>query len=467
MDFIYASEITGAERDRLLVLEEDSFSDLKGVEVSTKKLSAAISAFANTAGGDLYIGISESEMMGIKTRTWRGFKDQEAANGHIQSLEALFPLGSEYSYGFLRAPGSHGLVLHIEVQKTTQISKAHGNKVYVRRGAQNLERNGKALEELRLAKGIESYEKQTVNIPLSVVTESDAIKQFVKHVVPHQDPKSFLKKQNLIRGNKPTVAAVLLFAQEPQAALPKRSGVKLYRYKTTGAPTRETLAGIPQSIEGPIHELIKKSVAQTVAMIEGIQKIGAHGLEPVKYPLETLHEIVTNAILHRDYSIAKDVLIRIFDNRVEVESPGMLPGQVTVKNILDEQFARNGVLVRLINKFPDPPNKDVGEGLNTAFNAMQKLRLKLPVIEEPENSVLVQIRHDPLASPEESVMDYLQNHSEIKNGIARQLTGITSENSMKDVFLRLAKRDLIERVPEKRGASAAWQKKAAPPPAGK
>ena len=57
-------------------------------------------------------------------------------------------------------------------------------------------------------------------------------------------------------------------------------------------------------------------------------------------------------------------------------------------------------------------------------------------------------------------MDYLQNHAQIKNGIARQLTGITSENSMKDVFLRMAKSELIERVPNKKGAAAAWQKKA-------
>jgi ATP-dependent DNA helicase RecG len=459
MDFISATEITGEERDRLLVLEEDSFADLKGVDVSTKKLSAAISAFANTAGGDLYIGISEAEFMGLKTRTWRGFKDQEAANGHIQSLEALFPLGGEYSYGFLLAPGSPGLVLHVQIQKTAQISKAHGNKVYVRRGAQNLEVKGKALEALRLAKGIESFEKQTVDVPLSVVTGSTVLKQFLKQVVPNLEPKAFLKKQHLIKGTKPTVAAILLFADEPQAVLPKRSGVKLYRYKTTGAATRETLYGAPQSIEGAIYDLIRKSVDQTVEMIEGIQKLGSSGLVQVKYPYETLHEIVTNAILHRDYSIVADVLVRVFDNRIEIESPGLLPGQVTTQNILDEQFARNGMLVRLINKFPEPPNKDVGEGLNTAFNAMQRLRLKPPVIQELENAVLVQIRHDPLASPEESVMDYLQKHSQIKNSVARQLTGITSENSMKNVFLRLKKSDLIEPVPGKRGASAAWRKK--------
>ncbi|WP_445305523.1 ATP-binding protein [Microcoleus sp. herbarium2] len=65
----------------------------------------------------------------------------------------------------------------------------------------------------------------------------------------------------------------------------------------------------------------------------------------------------------------------MFDNRIEIENLGKLPGHVTVKNILKEQYARNGAIVRIINKFPNPPNKDVGEGLNTAFQAMAKLRL--------------------------------------------------------------------------------------------
>jgi ATP-dependent DNA helicase RecG len=459
MNLIEAREITGEERDRLLALEEGTFADLKATTVSSKSLSKAMSGFANTAGGDLYIGIGEEEFFGVKARQWRGFKDQEAANGHLQSLEALFPLGAEYSYSFLKVPGSIGLVLHVAVQRTAQIARAHDKKVYVRRGAQNLEVRGPALERLRLTKGVESFERQTVDIDLSVVAESPILATFVKQVVPNLEPKAFLKKQNLVRNGKPTVAAVMLFAEEPQAALPKRSGVKLYRYKTTGEATRDALAGQPVSIEGPGVELINSAVNQTVGMVEGIQRLGPAGLEPVKYPHETLHEIVTNAILHRDYSVASDVHIRVFDNRVEVESPGLLPGQVTIKNILDEQFARNPTLVRLTNKFPNAPNKDVGEGLNTAFKAMQKLRLRPPVIEETDTSVSIQIRHDPLASPEESVMDYLHNHSEITNRVARELTSITSENSMKEVFLRLQKRGLIERVPGKLGASAAWRKK--------
>ncbi len=105
-----------------------------------------------------------------------------------------------------------------------------------------------------------------------------------------------------------------------------------------------------------------------------------------------------------------------------------------------------------------PPNKDVGEGLNTAFDAMRSLRLKAPVIEETDNSVLVTIRHEPLASPEQMVMEYIETNQEINNRTARELTGIKSENSMKNVFLRLKERGELEQIPGRLGSKAAWTK---------
>jgi ATP-dependent DNA helicase RecG len=457
---IETAQITGAQRDRLLNLEEGHFADLKGIGVSTKKLGQTVSAFANAGGGDLYVGIAETELLGTKVRNWHGFADQEAANGHLQSLEALFPLGAEYSYEFLSCPGSKGLLLHITVQRTTQIARAHNKKIYVRRGAQNLPVKGaEMLRRLELDKGIVSYESQPVSADLTILTQSAKLATFVQHVVPMQTPAVFVRKQSLARGSRPIVAGVLLFAEEPQAMLPK-SGVKLFRYRTTAPEgTRESLAGDPEAIEGTAYDVIYGAVEKTVAMVEGIQRLGPTGFEPVVYPEKTLHEIVTNAVLHRDYSMATDVQIRVFENRIEVESPGRLPGHVTTRNILKTQFSRNGVLVRLIHKFPNPPNKDVGEGLNTAFAEMQKSRLKPPVIRETENSVVVEIRHDRLASAEETVMDYLENHPDITNRLARELTGILSENTMKVIFLRMAKRNLIERVPGRtRGQNSAWRK---------
>ena len=279
-------------------------------------------------------------------------------------------------------------------------------------------------------------------------------------VVPSGEPDEWLRKQNLITDGKPTAAGVLLFSDEPQTALPKRSAIKIYQYKTKADEgSRETLAFDPITIEGCAYDQIKEAVQKTKEVVEKMKRLGEEGLEGVSYPDETLHEIITNAVLHRDYSIAADVHVRVYDNRIEIESPGRLPGHITLDNILSEQSARNPKIVRLINKFPDPPNKDVGEGLNTAFEAMKKLRLKEPEIEQREHSVIVNIRHQPLASAQDTVMEYLKTNPEITNMIARDLTGIRSENSMKNVFLALKEHGMIEPVPGKEiGPKSAWRK---------
>ena len=219
-------------------------------------------------------------------------------------------------------------------------------------------------------------------------------------------------------------------------------------FKTSeAAGFRAALAFTPETIEGCLYDQIKNTVVRVTQHIESIQKMGHRGLEHVNYPAETLHEIISNAVLHRDYSIADDVHIRIFDNRVEIQSPGKLPAHVSVKNILDERFARNGAIVRVLNKFPDPPNKDIGEGLNTAFDAMKQLGLRPPLIQEQDNSVLVTIKHETLASPEEAIMDYLEQNPFIKNKTAREITHVKADYQMKRIFGRMINAGMILAYP--------------------
>lgn len=315
------------------------------------------------------------------------------------------------------------------------------------------------MKQLEYTKGISSFESETVVVDAGIVTNSTPIIEFMLQVVPTAEPKQWLSKQQLLRNSNPTVSAILLFAEEPQSILPKRCGIKVYRYKTKNdTGSRETLAFDPLTVEGPLYQQIIAAVETTTRIIEEMKKLGDETLEGITYPQETLHEIITNSVIHRDYSLADDIHIRIFDNRVEVESPGRLPAHITVKNILEERFARNPSLVRLLNKYPNPPNKDVGEGLNTAFSAMKKLGLKTPVILEKEISVLVQIRHEPLASPEVIILSYLEDHETIRNKVARELCNISGDYIVKEMFNRLASRGLIERVPGTRTSSTAYQK---------
>ena len=458
------AEIDEEQADRLTRVEEGQYSDVKAKEISPSKLSHTISAFANTDGGDLFIGISEQLMGGnVKQRDWSGFADVEAANGHMQSFERAFPLGKDFAYEFLRCPTRPGVVLHVQVARTQNIVKAADDKPYIRRGAQNLPQGSPdELKRLEYAKGVISFEGHPVAVDRGMIIDSPITERFCGSVVPKADPEAWLKKQQLILNNLPTVGGLLLFADEPQALLPKRCGIKVYRYRTqeeTGF--RDVLDFIPITVEGCLYDQIKSAVAVTVQEIEKIKHMGAKGLEEITYPPETLHEIITNAAIHRDYSIADDIHIRIFDNRIEVQSPGRLPAHVTAKNCLDERFARNGALVRLLNKFPDPPNRDVGEGLDTAFEKMRELGLRDPIIQERDSDVLVTILHEALASPAEKVLEYLEDHPTIANKKAREITFIKDADQMKRVLQKMAENKLIERVPGTRGGGVMYQTRAA------
>ncbi len=454
-------EITDEQAELLTKVEEGQFSDAKATAISPSKLSKTISAFANTDGGDLYIGISERSVGGnFKTRYWDGFPNVEAANGHMQAFESCFPLGNEFQYEFLRSPKRMGMILHVQVSRTRSVTKSTDGTAYIRRAAQNIPQiSADEIKRLEFVKGVTSFETQPIQAAKEVITESPIIKKFLTHVIPNAEPEKWLKKQSLVVNESPTVAGVLLFSEEPQAVLPKRSGIKVYRYATQESEGfRDVLTFTPITIEGCLYDQIKKAVEVTTLETEKIPHLGIKGLEKIKYPPETLHEIITNAVIHRDYSIADDIHVRIFDNRIEVQSPGRLPAHVTKKNILNERFARNGQIVRLLNKFPDPPNRDVGEGLNTAFEKMKSLGLKEPDIEERDNDVLITIRHEPLASPEKTIMDFLEKNPTIKNKKAREITHIKDSDKMKKILREMAKRGEIEAVEGARFGSMAYKK---------
>ncbi|WP_426689746.1 ATP-binding protein [Rhodanobacter ginsengiterrae] len=449
--------ISAMEAQKILSREESHFLDFKGKAILPSRITKSISAFANADGGELFIGVEEASSV----FSWSGFERQEDANDLVQAIDAVLPLGQGCRMEFLRSEGLPGLVLHIEVLKSRAIIETSSREVYIRRSASNVPiRSADALDRLRMDKGLTSFETMTVEASEEVITNSLEAIGFMLEIVPHQEPELWLRKQALIVGEKPTVAGVVLFADEPQALLPKRCGIKVYRYRTSDEEgARESLDGLPKTIEGSAYQQIYSAVTTTKAIVESIRRMTPDGLIEIEYPEETLHEIITNAVLHRDYSIPDDIHIRIFDNRVEVESPGSLPGHITPENILDERFSRNGNIVRIINKFPNPPNKDVGEGLNTAFLAMRRLHLKEPMIAQREASVLITIRHEQLASPEDRIMQYLEQSESINNGTAREICVIREDWRVRSIFGRMVDANLIEKVPGSTTSNTAYRKK--------
>ena len=210
------NEITDNQLQELLSYTEGHFLDVKSKEIKPSKLTKTISAFANADGGEVYIGIEEDVSRPFRHK-WDGFADPEDANAHLQVFESLFPLGEDYHYSFLSHSKQSGVILQVIVRKTKAVVKASDGVPYIRRGAQNLPVDTPAkLAILERNKGITSFENEPVSVEPLNICNSETVIRFMLDVVPTLEPEAWLRKQELIKDNKPTVAGVVLFSDLPK-----------------------------------------------------------------------------------------------------------------------------------------------------------------------------------------------------------------------------------------------------------
>lgn len=411
-------EISLADCLKLSERNESHFFDHKALEVSGQKVQKISTAFANADGGEFVIGIQDSSDEPDIHKRWKGANKIEEFNPHLQALSEVTPT-LDFSCTFLQCKDLQGMTLLIKIEKSASVHETPGKEIFVRHGAQSLKITDKQkVVELQFAKGATSFEDFVVStMTPEIVYESKEILSFLHDFSPRTEPLEYVISENLIdlKNYDPKVSGLLLFANNPSACLPRKCAVKIIRYETReDEPERDHLKETI-SVEGPSYHLINETVRIVTEIMSNIKIWTPEGLKSMSYPPEAIWEIITNAIIHRDYSISDDVQILIYDNRIEVLSPGKLPGYVTTANILDSRFARNHKLVRTLSKYKHAPNKDIGEGLNTAFEKMKEWKLKSPIIEELDRSVKVTIPHIPLARPTELILEFLKHNETINN----------------------------------------------------
>lgn len=456
--------ITPDEALDLITRGESHFWDFKSHRSGGKTLQKVGCAFANADGGEFLVGVEDAKT-GSGLARWGGFASVEDGNHIMQSLSSDLVPPVPYIAEWLQVSGheSLGVACLVTVRKSAAVHETADGTVYVRRNASTVKIDAAERVNLALSKGAETYENQELaSYTAAELAEEDELARFLSTLSPHSTAEDFLRKQRLVNkdSGKARLSGAILFAESPSAVATKRCAVKVARYETkVEKPDRKHLQGVPATVEAPAYQLIEQTIAEVQRLIEAVSVLRPNGeLESLSYPPEALKEVIVNAVIHRDYNISDDIVIRVFDNRVEVRSPGRLPGHMTLENLLTDRFSRNPTINRLINKYPDPPNKDIGEGLKTTMRSMAEAKLKPPRFAQEDNYFVVTIEHTPLARPQEIVLQYLDSHDEITNAIARELTGINSENTMKEVFYDLRDTGVIERVPGKAGNKSAWQR---------
>jgi ATP-dependent DNA helicase RecG len=448
------------EADDLSNRDESHFFDKKSFSIKGVKVQKIAVALANADGGEFIIGIADEKEEPDPSKRWQGASKIEDLNSHLQAVFEVTP-SLDLKYEILKCEDKPGYTLRVLIEKSSEVHKTADGTVYQRQGAQSLPiKDPQKITQLSFAKGATSFEDQIIkDVPAEQIAESVELISFLNDYSPKTDPLEFCINQNLLdyKTWETKVAAALLFHSYPSAIIPRKCAVKITRYETKeDDPERDHLAE-QVTIEGALYPLINDTINAVKKIMSSVRVWTHDGLKILDYPPEAIWEVVVNALIHRDYSISDDTQILIYNNRIEILSPGRLPGYVTVENILDARYARNSKIVRTLNRYKEAPNKDLGEGLNTTFQKMKEWGLRPPEIIEDKNYVKVILPHIPLAAPTEAILNFLSSNEKITNQQARDITGIKSENLVKVEFYKLRDAGLIERVPDLKGPISAWQ----------
>ncbi|PTD98628.1 ATP-binding protein [Pandoraea apista] len=457
-------EIAEAEVLDLCQREESDYFDRKSARLKPRDIQEPAIAFANAEGGTLVIGVEDISKVPTPLDRWVGKPSIEEYNPFIAALAALNP-GIDFSHRFLYRAGqlTPSYVLELEIRRSLKVHETSTGEVLIRKGAQSLKLSASKVQDLMRAKGMVSEEDNWLaNVRPEPIIEGAQLGTFLQSLsITNKDPISFSLQERLINPDSfaPTVACVLLFAENPSSVMPRQCAVKIVRYDSSHDDIeRDRLTDDQHAIEGPLRDQIEEAFRILKEVISRSVCWGVDGLLAPMYPDEALYELLVNAVLHRDYGVSDNVLISVYRNRVEFRSPGRLPGYVTTKNIADARFSRNPKLVRLLSKYPDSPNKDLGEGINTVVERMRRAGFVDPIFKEDGANLYVTLRREPKVDGTGIITAFINRHGSINNRQALDLLALDSAEQITSIFSKLREQGLIAREDESQtGIRVRWQ----------
>lgn len=376
----------------LVGIAEDQWLERKSARVAPRDLGNTLIGFANADGGIVVVGLSEGEV--------------EGTNGNLERRNAQFQANVDFCSPPVRArpqlircidrEGDLNELLVFEVEPGDAVHANRRDEVFLRVGDENRRLNFTQRHELLYDKGQSSYEAGPSGMSLDSVDEG-LLRNYAS-AVGAPDPKRLLLARGLAAGNELTIAGCLLFAKGPQAFFPEAMiRVLRYRGRERGSGARQQLVDDVR-LEGPIPKQLADARAEAKRLQPTRRALGSGGaFEDVPLvPEDAWLEGIVNAAVHRSYSAAGDhIRVEIFDDRIEISSPGRFPGLVDLSNPLEAtRFARNPRIARVCSDLS--LGQELGEGIRRMFEEMRHAGLTDPVYRQTSGSVELRLLAEPV-----------------------------------------------------------------------
>jgi len=372
-------------------------------EPDADTLAEQIAAFANNMGGTIVVGMDPQGRV----------RPNVADDVEPLLARALLALEPPLRAGdlpeFRLEEGPWGQVAAIAIKPTSYQVSVGGKAIYVRTGALNVRLTPEQVARVASSRAVAAFEEDYVAGATLDDFDDEIIAEYQRNRIKRGPRGESFTRAELLRDvgaidaeGRPTVAGMLLFGKHPQHFFPQ-VGVVLVRFR--GTSMREVVASDERysrrvDVVGPAARVVEH--AWQVLLEETQRGATTNGMareEHYEYPPEAMREALVNAICHRDYSITgQRVEVRLFDDRIEIISPGRLPGHITLENMRDEHYSRNPRLVRGLHYWGYI--EELGQGVDIIYEALGRAHQPPPDFRETERSLVVTLRK--AAPPEPS-----------------------------------------------------------------
>ncbi|MFN2106332.1 MAG: RNA-binding domain-containing protein, partial [Candidatus Promineifilaceae bacterium] len=314
-------------------------------DTDAEKLAETMVAMANSDGGLIIFGLDE------KGRPIQQIWEEEA-DGALREAAVLCkpPVPSSWQMVETKA----GSLIGVNVARSLDLHTLPDGRVLVRSGANNRALSGDEIRDLAASRQTAAFETEVV--PGARPDDLDA--EIIEEYLENREMRSGARVGTTVellfeigatdRQGNPTTAGILLFGKNPQIFFPQ-SGIVFVKFP--GSEPRGEDGGIGYGRRDELTGPLARLVARAWNVVFEEMRVGAtvNGLEReelTEYPRFAIREALVNAVAHRDYRIeGRRVEIRMYSDRLEILSPGGLPGYMTLDNLVDEHFSRNPRLV--------------------------------------------------------------------------------------------------------------------------
>jgi ATP-dependent DNA helicase RecG len=434
----------------LLDAREDQWFDRKSARVKARSLADVLIGFANADGGIVAVGLSAGRVEGIASIGGAINELQQTAIDftvpQVAATTRLVPC--------VRSDGEPDQLLIFDVRPGTNVVHANArDEVYLRVGDVTRRLSFAQRQELQFDRGHDSYEARLLD-----VSETDLDAALISSYVAATGASSaagLLQARGLATEGRMTVAGCLLFATHPQRWLPE-AFVRVLRYRGSdrGSGERQQLIA-DDRFEGPIPRVLldaRSRIAELAPARRALTRAGRFSDVPI-VPEDAWLEGLVNAVVHRSYSLAGDhIRVDIFDDRMEIHSPGRFPGIVDLTDPrVAPRFARNPRIARVCSDLHF--GQELGEGIRRIFEEMHLAGLQEPRYNQSAASVRLTLSGEPVqAALDEAftpdaraVSGALRDAGRLSTGEVAELLGRSRPHASK-VLKSLQEAGLIRRV---------------------